>query len=283
MRFVSLLALFTVACNDYDLQTTGDKRNEADTDTGEFVPTTDTSDTSVDTDTGSVVIDDSGPEDSAPPDDPEVATESMYLNTGSALYSYDPATNTASIIGNFSSGGSRVTDMTDIAIDLNGYMYGVAYDVLYQITPATADVRRVAALDAQYNALTFVSTGALVGAAANQVVSIDTSTGRTTRIGGSGYTSSGDIIGLPDGYLYWSTEGGGSDDLVRIDPNSGAATKLGSIGESGVYALGFADGVLYGFLSAGEVFQISSTSGRGSGNQRLSGTWWGATTNPVLW
>ena len=277
-----LVASALCACNDYDLQKTGDKAAEADTDTSDFTPDTETGGDSADTDSGGAVIVDSGEADTGEPD-PEVATEAIYLNTGSALYGYDPTTNTATMVGNFKNGGKSVTDMTDIGIDLNGYMYGVAYDELYRITPTNAAVTHVATLDAQYNALTFVSDGPLVAAGDSQVVSVDTTTGRTKRIGGNGYTSSGDIVGLPDGYLYWSTSGGGSDDLVQIDPTTGAAVRLGSIGQSGVYALGYAYGELYGFTDGSKVMVIDSTTGKATSSDRLSGAWWGATTNPVKW
>ena len=270
-----MLALL-LACNDYDLEAKVEPTKEEPGDTAEE-PVVDTGDEPVDTgsdDTGTGEI---------PEDDPEIATEAIYINTGSTLYGYDPATNTASTVGSFMLGGVRVTDMTDIAIDLTGRMYGVAYDELYRVTPATAAVTHVATLDASYNALTFVSDGTLVAAGDSQVVAVDTSTGRTTRIGRNDYTSSGDIVGLPDGYLYWSVQGGGSDDLVRIDPSTGTATRLGAIGSSGVYALGYAYGSLYGFTSGNEAIVIDATTGRTTSSSRLTGSWWGATTNPVLW
>lgn len=267
-----------LACTDYDLQSTSDKPAKNEEDTGTFVPDEDTGSEPVDSgDSGEIIIEDSGEPD------PEVATEPIYLNTGSALYGYDPTTNTATKVGNFSDGRNNVTDMTDIAIDLSGYMYGVAYDQLYRITPTSAQVTLIARLDAQYNALTFVSTGALVGAAGSSVVSIDTTTGRTSRIGSGMYTSSGDIVGLPDGFLYWSTSGWSSDDLVRVDPTNGDMQNLGSIGQSGVYALGYAYGVLYGFTSGSTVMVIDSSTGRATSDDRLSGVWYGATTNPVKW
>jgi hypothetical protein len=269
--FFALLA----ACNDYDLEAKQDPAEEAldSAAPGDSAPPA-SDDTASTGDSGSAEL---------PDTDPEIATEPIYLNTGNTLYSYDPGTNTASAVGSFTQGGVRVTDMTDIAIDLGGRMYGVAYDELYRVTPATAEVTHIATLDASFNALTFVSDGTLVAAGDNQVVSVDTSTGRTARIGRNDYTSSGDIVGLPDGMLYWSTQGGGSDDLVKIDPTTGSATRLGAIGSSGVYALGYANGELYGFTSGNKALVIDATTGKATSEQKLTGSWWGATTNPVLW
>lgn len=274
-RLGTLFTLGLFACTDYDLQATQEPGGGADSDTGEFDPGTDTADTGDSgDDTGGGQID---------TDDPEVATEPIYINSGSTLYSYDPATNVATEIGVFKERGVTVSSMTDIAIDLSGHMYGVAYTELYRITPATAAVEWLAELDDSQNALTFVSDGTLVAAGDGGVVTIDLTTYRQSRLGGAKFTSSGDIVGLPDGYLYWSVEGSGDDMLVQVDPQNGVSTELGSIGTYGVYALGYAYGDLYGFTSGNKSIVIDATTGRSSSTRRLDGSWWGATTNPVLW
>lgn len=274
-RLFVLLGL--VACQDYDLHANEDPSSvdSAGKDTAPEVDTADTEDTADTGDTGGGVIVDTG--------DPEVATEPVYINSGSTLYSYDPTTRTATEIGVFKDRGVTVSTMTDIAIDLSGHMYGVAYEELYRITPSSARVEWLATLDASQNALTFVSDGTLVAAGDGGVVSIDLTTYRTRAIGGRGYESSGDIVGLPDGYLYWSVLGGSSDVLVQIDPQSGAAVELGPIGTNGVYSLGYAYGELLGFTSGNKVIVIDAGTGRTTRTDGLSGSWWGATTNPVLW
>lgn len=279
-RALALLTLLT-ACSDYDLQGAADPTKAPDTDTGTFVP--DTADTAVEDtagDTGGTVIPDTGEVDTG---DPEIATEPVYINSGSTLYGYDPVGNVATAIGVFKDRGVTVSDMTDIAIDLTGHMYGIAYEELYAITPATAEVRDLGSIGVRCNALTFVSDGTLVGAGDEGVITIDPTSLRTARIGGASYTSSGDIVGLPDGYLYWSVQGGANDDLVRVDPRSGKATRLGSIGVSGVFSLGYAYGELYGFTNTDKVVVIDASSGKATHTDRLTGAWWGATTNPVLW
>lgn len=272
---VGLVAL-VLGCTDYDLNRQDKPSPGADTDTGAFVPAEDTAVDTADSDDSGVVIE----EDTA---DPEVATESVYINSGSTLYGYDPTTNTATPIGVFKDGGVTVSDMTDIAIDLSGHMYGIAYTEVYQINPTTAVVTDLGAIRDNCNALTFVSDGTLVAACDSGVITIDTTTLKSNKLGGTAYTSSGDIIGLPDGMLYWSVQGGSSDDLVQVNPTNGQSTLLGSIGTSGVYALGYANGALYGFTSANKVIVIDSTTGRTTSTDKLTGSWWGATTNPVLW
>lgn len=266
-----LLALLT-ACTDYNLE--GNKTPK-DVDTGEAPvedspvqesETADTGDSGVVVETG----------------DSDVATEAVYISTGPTLYSYEPSTNTATRVGDYMDGGTRVTEMTDIAIDLSGHVYGASWSTLYAIDATNAQVSEVATMDQSFNALTFLSDGTLVGAAGDAVYRVDTSTGRTTPIARStGFTTSGDIVGLPDGLLYWTVEGG--DRLVVVDPTTGDATLVGNIGVPTLYGVGYTNGLLYGFSSAGRAVTIDPATGAATANQSLPGTWYGATTNPVVW
>ena len=272
MRLLAV-TLLLAACTDYDLNRKAEEPAPEDTDTGE--PVVDTGDTAAEDtgDTGDTVL---------VPDTGEVATEAVYINTDSTLYSFDPATGVAMRIGDFLEGREPVAGgMTDIAISLDGIMYGGSFDALYRINPSTGECTFVATLDDTMTGLTFVSDGRLVGAG-EAVSFVDTRTGRlTTLVPGGEYSTSGDIIGLPDGMLYWTVTGG--DQLVQVDPDSGDTRRRGTIGVSAIYGLGYAYGDLYGFTSAGEIVTIDPTTGRPGSTEALSGRWWGATTNPVLW
>ncbi len=277
MRTVIILGVVGViaGCSDYDLEAKAPAADGEERDSGTFEPDVDTSETGESDDSGGGVIIDTS--------DPEVASEPVYINSGSTLYSFDPTTRSATQIGQFRDGGVLESSMTDIAIDLSGHMYGVAYTELYRINPTTAAITWEGTLDDSSNALTFLSDGTLVAAGDGGIVTIDPTTMRQDKLGGRGYTSSGDIVGLPDGYLYWSVTAGGNDDLVQVDPSNGVCTRLGSIGAGGVYALGYAYGDLYGFTSTDKVVVIDASTGRATRTDGLNGTWWGATTNPVLW
>ncbi len=276
-RFGSIV-VFGLGCSDYDLHGKEEAEGADAKDTGNDDREVDTADDPEDSgDTGGDTSTDTGEPD------PEIATEAIYINSGSTLYSFDPATGRATQIGIFKDAGVTVSDMTDIAIDLTGRMVGVAYTELYSITPATAEVSWIGTLDDSCNGLTFVSDGTLVAAGDGGVITIDTGTLQQSKLGGRTYTSSGDIVGLPDGFLYWSVRGTANDVMVRVDPTNGTTVELGDIGTGGVFALGYAYGELYGFTSAEKVIIIDATTGRTVSTDRLSGTWWGATTNPVLW
>lgn len=278
MRLFLVTALLS-GCSDYDLSSKEeDPKPDPEEDTGVPLGDTDTiPDTAEEEDTGIVVVPDTGP-----PDTGEAATEAAYINTSSTLFSYDPATGVATRIGEFEEGRRAIDGgMTDIAIDLSGIMYGVSFTALYYINPTTAECTFVATVNDEMTGLTFVSDGRLVGAGA-AVSFVDTRTGALTTLVRAGeYTTSGDIVGLPDGMLYWTVTGG--DALVQVDPNTGDARRRGSIGVTGIFGLGYAYGDLLGFTSAGRVLVMDESNGRPSENDALAGTWWGATTNPVLW
>jgi hypothetical protein len=272
MRLFFPICLVIAGCSDYDLSKKKDDPLPAE-----------------DTDTGSPPVDTAPPADTADSgaggtvtDTGVVATEPVYINTSDTLFSYDPTTGRSTRIGAFLEGGRAVSGgMTDIAIDLSGHMFGVSFATLYRIDPTTAECTRVAAVDDQLTGLTFVSDGRLVGAG-EAVSFVDTRTGALTPLVPTGeYSTSGDIVGLPDGMLYWTVTGG--DVLIQVDPNSGDTRRRGSIGVSSVFGLGYAYGDLIGFTSGGRTLVIDDASGRVSDNAALSGTWWGATTNPVLW
>lgn len=207
----------------------------------------------------------------------------VYIHTGGSLYSYDPTANLASFIGAFNT--TPVTQMTDIAIDLTGHMFGLSGDArVWSIDPATAAASALFTLPSGGNGLTCLSDGTLVVAGTSLSV-IDPATGQLLRtiVPTGQYDTSGDVIALPDGMLYWAVDRG-HDRLLRVDPSSGSVTALPPLmGASGVYGLGFAGGQLLGFSASGLALVLDSSSGAITHSQPLSGRWNGATTNPVRW
>jgi sugar lactone lactonase YvrE len=207
------------------------------------------------------------------------ATGSIYLNTSSDLYRFDPTSHQASRVGAFN-GPDGIFNMYDIAIDTRGQLLGVSSGTLYVIDPLTALCTSVGTLDNSANGLTFLPDGRLVAAGSNVEI-LDASTYAVQRTFTSSYTSSGDIIALPDGQLYWTVQGGNGDSLVRINPANGAMTNLGSTGYSAIYGLGYANSTLFGFNS-GHYLIINQTNGSATAGA-ASGDWYGATTNPLVW
>lgn len=219
----------------------------------------------------------------------EPATEPVYIHTGDTLYSYDPSSNRAGVIGMFRSGSRAITSMVDIAIDLGGRMYGGTREQeIFLIDPETARCTFLSGYADKLHGLTFLPDGRLV-VAGDRVSIMDPWTGDMLLelVPMGTYATSGDIIGLPDGQLYWTVrrdwDQNEGDGLVRIDPRTGTTTWLGDGSVNRIFGLGYAANILYGFSSNGVAVVLDRQSGSVMEAQRLDGRWWGATTNPVLW
>jgi hypothetical protein len=240
---------------------------------------------------------DLGPPDLGPPDMgvPPPATESIYIHTGEQLYSYDPIQHRATSVGRFVDGrGQPLEDpMVDIAIDARGTMYGgtgASRDRkrVYLVDAATARCTFLYEVDDNLNGMAFDGAGRLV-AAGDAIRVIDPGSGATVLTfadAGQSYTTSGDVVGLPDGNLYWTVRGerrNAPDRLVRLDPESGATTLLGTLSRDNLFGLGFANGELFGFTTNGEVVVIDPQTGQVAATRTLEGRWFGATANPVTW
>lgn len=230
---------------------------------------------------------------------PPPASEPVYIHTGETLFSYDPTTNTTSRVGDFFVDRGELESMVDIAIDREGRLYGGTRQAgsqgnenrIYQIDPATARCTYRFSYDDTLHGLTFLPDGRLV--IAGERVSVVDPVSGTQLVefpGANAYETSGDIVGLPDGLLYWTVRGErrpdgsfASDGMVRIDPASGVLTYLGSAAVTRIYGLGYANDELFGFSSNGVVVTIAPSTGAVIRQAPLEGRWFGATTNPVRW
>ncbi len=229
-----------------------------------------------------------------------IATAPMYANTQEALYEIDPDSGLAIRIGDFHENGQPFTQgFEDIAIDLQGRLYGgmrAPYEsdtrAIYRIDPSTAQVIHICDLQIRMTAMTFLADGRLVAGGDETLHVIDIDEGCMARqvISNPDYVTSGDIVGLPDGYLYWTIRNrddeDGGDELVKVDVDSGLSAVLGTISHRKLYGLGYDEGTgkVYGFSSYGDIVEVAPEDA----DSELLGTqdavsWWGAATNPVLW
>lgn len=222
----------------------------------------------------------------------------VYAHTASTLYKVDPDTLAITMIGNFRwSAGSD--SMTDIAIDKTGLMLGVSGTSVYRIDPTTAVATKLSSgLTGQFNGLSFVPA-AMIGQTGDDVLvgtrnadgivfRIDPMTGQATQIGNmGGFSSSGDLVAVTNfGTVQTADNGFSNDRLVRLAPNTFAATAVGTdIGYADIYGVAFWKNKIFGFTSSGQFITIDPNTGVGTVVQSNGPAWWGAavtTSAPVI-
>lgn len=248
-------------------------------------------------DTGEIEV--PPPEDTAEDDPVPVATAKVYANTRDTLYELDPATGATTMVGQFTFNGEPFSlYFHDIAIDLQGRLYGGAraYEAaipwqIYRIDPATAEVFYVCESSVDMVAMTFLSDGRMIvgGDSTLEVIHLDDGCSSEVIINNSQFVTSGDVVGLPDGLLYWTVRGVNEEDsdrLIAVDVDSQLYAERGSMPFEKLYGLGYDEGTesLYGFSSDGEIVEVTPAD---ADAQLLSSdeerSWWGAATNPVVW
>jgi len=222
-----------------------------------------------------------------------VADAPVYANTTDELFTVDPISGARTSVGVFTlPNGTLVDRMTDIAINNDGEVFGGTFDALYQIDPTTAEVTKICDTDVEMMGLAFTPDGDLLAAGDSVIRRVDLGDcGSTAVVFNTPFNTSGDLVGHPDGNIYWTVwEDTDQDGLVRIQPGTWSLEYLGTIPVGRLFGLGYADDQLFGFSSNGETVSVVPDSANGGGfitSQVLSNdvgiSWWGATTNPVAW
>lgn len=244
------------------------------------------------------------------PESPAIAEFPIYAHTDEYLFEVEPLTGMRSALGSFGLDNELHGGMTDIAIDNQGRMYGgTQKGHLFRIDAVTAQAEWVCQMgtERQMYALAFTpgDDPQLVASGSDgSILIVDTDNCASDVVLTSNeFDTAGDLVGLPDGYLYWTVEGEepyeyDENRLVRIDPDSWFTQELGIIPVGKLYGLGYHDGQLFGFsgdvASSGQESRIVVLEPPSVGNSDyLIPTttlwednelmWWGATTNPVAW
>ena len=110
-------------------------------------------------------------------------------------------------------------NMTDIALDPQGQLFGVNYGKFYSIDPHTESIEFIADLGKSMNALAFSSEGDLYAAGMDhgQIVRIDPASGESAVfIEDTGFRSAGDLV-FHKGELYMSFVDGQQGGLIKIN------------------------------------------------------------------
>ena len=206
--------------------------------------------------------------DAPPPHDTGITEVAIvYGHSATVLYSVNPTTKAVTTVGTFGGCGDEVID---IALNKTSQMFATSDFGVYTVDTTTAACTLIA-LGSYPNSLSFVPAGtldptaeALVGYNGSTYVQIDTTTGAISTVGslGNTYSSSGDIVSVIGGGTYLTVTGGtdcvSNDCLVEVNPKTGALiTNYGSVQHSAVYGLAFWAGDVYGFDSAGDLFEVT--------------------------
>jgi hypothetical protein len=173
---------------------------------------------------------------------------------------------------------------------------------VYRVDTQTAVTTRAGSgeLPQEFNGLSFVPSVEAFGIegpdvliagrnADGAIFSIDVTTGVPTQIGDMGpqFATSGDIVAVR-GFGIVATSSGGAltDALVRLAPNTFAATVIGTgTGFYRIWGVGFWRGEVFGFTDGGEFLTIDTTTGAGTLVENNGVLWWGAavtTLAPVI-
>jgi hypothetical protein len=182
--------------------------------------------------------------------------------------------------------GTLGVSITDIAEAQDGTLYGVSFTALYGIDTETAATIKIGDFslsqynDSGMNGLTVAPDGTLYGGTGTKgnLYRIDPDDASIVLVGpyGTGFSSSGDIVWGPWSAIYVADPDGTSDQLLSVNPATGVASVIGSIGFPNVYGLSFANGGLYGFDDYGNILQINFTTGQGTKVGKIGSGWYGS-------
>ncbi len=217
---------------------------------------------------------------------PESIPLEMYAHSKGQLFAIDPQSLELTLVGDF---GPEAPDINDLAVTPTGELYGIAKNDLFQIDHETAEVTHVTTLEGNANvALTFEVSGTLLASDKEGALRrIDPVTGDVTEIGlyGDGLGESGDLVAIKDGTLFGVNDKGETafddNELMTIDPQTGAATIIGPIGFDHVWGLAYWKGTIYGLTKAGDMLAIDPVTGEGTRiNKYEEYEFWGAAVTP---
>lgn len=202
----------------------------------------------------------------------------LYVVSPSGLYQVEFPKGSERRIGKVQDAQDNSIILLDIALNpKDGELYGVN-DTLYRVDKNTATLTRIGnglqatapGVPSEAVALAFSSDGVLyAGVDGNKLATVDTATGKASLIGSlsAGYSYSGDLAFAPDGRLFATASGQDIyDELLLIDPQTGAGTPMGNIGYRKVFGLQFIGSTLYGLSegSPSSLIAINTATGKGT-------------------
>lgn len=225
-----------------------------------------------------------------------VTSSKMYAHSASTLSSIDVATYEVTLVGDFVWPGV-MDQMTDLAIDRHGQMFGVSFGRMYVCDPMTAECWDLGQLPASYNGLTWIPAGtllpdkdALIGVTedgrwyhltiADQLV-----TGELLGSYGAEYSSAGDAFSIATVGTFAAVykEGVDTTVIVTVDPLTGQVlSDLAVLPLSTVWGLAGWQGAIVAFDFTGAVAKVDPMTKEITPLGVKPSEWWGAAVSTVL-
>jgi len=237
------------------------------------------------------------------PDDPNqpgtVIPKKIYAHSSSALSTVDVVDYTVTNIGAFkwpNDGGSH--QMTDVAIDRHGVLYGVTFDRLYVCNPMSAQCFNLGLLPGSFNGLTWIPAGtldpdkdSLIGITNNGTWNhLKIMNGQVTlqQLGsyGAGYSSAGDAFSIEGVGTFAAVNkvGLNSTVIVTVDPLNGKVLNelAVTVGYNSIFGLAGWEGLIIAFDSDATMIKIDPMTKLVTNLGKKNVAWWGAGVGTIL-
>jgi len=213
-----------------------------------------------------------------PPSNPPQASRRFL-----GLFSSSPGAPTLGTVdlssGIFSPLPSSTRTFTDIAASGNDLFGITLFDSLYKIDSTTGIASLVVGNmgSSGMNALESIPSGILYGADGSTLFTIDTTTGKATKVADMpGFTSAGDLAYDPTSQRFLATSinasSGATGNTLYSIGLAGDARLVGNIGFNNVFGLFVDNGTLYGYTADRQQLVINPTTGVGTFNKTVTGT-----------
>ena len=233
-------------------------------------------------------------------DQPGVVTpKKIYAHSSGVLSTVDVVDYTVTTVGPFKwpmDGGSH--QMTDVAIDRYGVLYGVTFERAYVCNPVSAQCFVLGELPGSYNGLTWIPAGtldpnkdSLIGITNNGTwnhLKIMNGQVQAVQLGsyGAGYSSAGDAFSIEGVGTFAAVNKNGktSTIIVTVDPLNGKILSELAVteGYNSVFGLAGWEGLILAFDSSKQMIKIDPKTKvvTNLGNKGVA--WWGAGVGTIL-
>ena len=224
----------------------------------------------------------------------------VYMHTASALFILDVKTYKINKIGDFGwpNDGVFTHEMTDIAVDRYGVIYGVAFTGLYVCDPNDASCTSIGTSSASFNALTWIPAGildpvldVLVGVAGSSWYRLNKSGSVFTPVYlgdyGGGYSSSGDVFSIAGVGTFATVNKlfAWDDFVVEVDPKTGKVLKeVGQLpGYTSMFGVAGWNDRVFAFDETGKILVLDIDDGKVLKEiVDTNEAWWGAGVPTVI-